>query len=177
MTPPGRRAGHPAAVLVAVVSLAAAVTLAACGSDSTSDNAATTRGDLTVEGSWVYEPPTPDVTAAFATIRNAGSDDLTLVRASSPIAGMVQVHETVKKGNVETMQEVAGGLTVPSGGSVELTPGGYHVMLMQLKQVPKPGDSVEVTFTFSDGTDITVRAPVRTRAGMSAGGSMSPSTG
>ena len=45
---------------------------------------------------------------------------------------MVQVHEFVKQGNTEVMQEVPGGLEIPAGGSVELKPGSYHVMLMDV---------------------------------------------
>lgn len=165
-----RAGGLAAAVLLAVASLGG------CASETSGEgNAVTTAGDLSVEGPWVVAPAAPNVTGAFATLVNAGADDVTLVSASSPIAGLVQVHETVSDGKVERMQEVAGGLTVPAGGSVVLKPGGYHVMLMQLKEVPAPGGTVELTFTFSDGTKITVNAPVRARPGMTGAPSASPS--
>lgn len=160
------------------VALLAVGTVGACSSQETSSTAAkTTVGEITVEGPWVVEPAAPNVTGAFATISNAGEEEVTLISADSPIAGMVQIHEYVKEGTTEKMVEMKGGLPVPAGGSVELKPGSYHVMLMQLKQVPSPGDRVEVTFTFSDGTDVVVQAPVRARPGMTAAPSTSMSMG
>lgn len=164
--------------VAAAAALLAVGTIGACSSQETGSTAAkTTENGITVEGPWVVEPAAPNVTGAFATISNSGDAEVTLVSADSPIAGMVQIHEYVKEGATEKMVEVEGGLPVPAGGSVELKPGSYHVMLMQLKQVPKPGERVELTFTFSDGTDITVQAPVRARTGMSAAPSMSMSMG
>ncbi len=163
-----------ASVLAAAV--LAVVAVGGCSSETTSDTAATTtEGDLTVEGPWVYAPAAPNVTGGFATIRNAGDEDVTLVSADSPIAGMVQIHEFITEGTTEKMVEVEGGLPVPAGGSVELKPGSYHVMLMELKEVPAAGDTVEMTFVFSDGTEITVNAPVRAREGMTGAPTMSPS--
>jgi len=68
-----------------------------------------------------------------------------LVSAASPVAGVVEVHEMAMEGNVMKMRAVNGGLELPAGKTVELKPGGYHVMLMDLKQQLKPGDTVPVT--------------------------------
>jgi copper(I)-binding protein len=68
-------------------------------------------------------------------------------------------------GNVMKMRAVAGGLDLPAGKTVELKPGGYHVMLMDLKQQLKEGDSVPVTLVF-EGKDgrkesVELKAPVK----------------
>jgi len=163
----------PRTIAIAVAVGALAVTaLTACGSASTpaaspgggASVAATTGVEVT--DPWVVVPPTPDTTAAFGTLHNNGSTEVRLVGVDTDVAAMVQVHETVTEGNVAHMQEVAGGLAIPAGGTVQLKPGGYHVMLMQLTRTVAEGDSVDLTFTFSDGSAVKVTAPVRARAGM-----------
>ena len=68
-----------------------------------------------------------------------------LVAASSPVAGVVEIHEMAMEGNVMKMRALANGLDLPAGKPVALQPGGYHVMLMDLKQQLKAGDTVAVT--------------------------------
>lgn len=163
----------PRAIATAVLSGALALTtLTACGSASTpaaspggGASVATTTG-VAVTDPWVVVPPTPDTTAAFGTLHNNGSTEVRLVGVDTDVAAMVQVHETITEGNVAHMQEVAGGLAIPAGGTVQLKPGGYHVMLMQLTRPVAEGDSVDLTFRFSDGSTVKVTAPVRARAGM-----------
>ena len=83
---------------------------------------------------------------------------------------MVQVHEFVKQGNTEVMQEVPGGLEIPAGGSVELKPGSYHVMLMDVTADWKVGDEIPVTLNLSNGDTVQVMAPVEAREGMNPDG-------
>ena len=174
----------PRAIAIAAAAGALALTaLTACGSASTpaaspgggSSMAATT--GVAVTDPWVVVPPTPDTTAAFGTLHNNGSTEVHLVGVDTDVAAMVQVHETVTEGNVAHMQEVAGGLAIPAGGTVQLKPGGYHVMLMQLTRPVKEGDQVQLTFTFSDGSSVAVTAPVRARAGMASSSASSASMG
>jgi copper(I)-binding protein len=68
-------------------------------------------------------------------------DGARLVGASSPVAGVAEVHEMKMDGDVMKMRAVEGGLELPAGKTVELKPGGYHVMLMDLK-APLPKDSI-----------------------------------
>ncbi len=87
-----------------------------------------------------------------------------LVGASSPMAGVAEVHEMKMEGNVMKMRAVPA-LELPAGKTVKLEPSGYHVMLMDLKQALKEGDIVPVTLTV-EGKDgkresIEVKAPVR----------------
>ena len=81
-------------------------------------------------------------TGAFMQITSA--QDARLVEAKSPVAGVVEVHEMVMEKDVMKMRAVPG-LDLPAGKSIELKPGGYHVMLMDLKQQMKVGDSVPMT--------------------------------
>lgn len=82
-------------------------------------------------------------TGMFAQITSSTGG--TLVSASSSVAGLVEIHEMVMDGNVMKMRALPRGLELPAGKAVELKPGGYHVMLMDLKQEVKAGDSVVVT--------------------------------
>jgi hypothetical protein len=87
-----------------------------------------------------------------------------LVSAQSPVAGVVEIHEMAMEGNVMKMRAVPG-LDLPAGKAVELKPGGYHVMLMDLKQQVKAGDTVPISLVI-EGKDgkketIEVKAPVK----------------
>jgi copper(I)-binding protein len=101
-------------------------------------------------------------TGLFATLTSAQGGRL--VGASSPAAGVVEIHEMVMSGDVMRMRPIAG-LDLPAGTPVELKPGGYHVMLMDLKQPVGAGQTVAVTLVIErkDGTreNVEVLAPVR----------------
>jgi copper(I)-binding protein len=91
-----------------------------------------------------------------------------LVSAASPAAGVVEIHQMAMDGDVMTMRPVAG-LDLPAGKMVELKPGGYHVMLMDLKRSLKAGDVVPVTLVV-EGADkkretVEVKAQVRALGG------------
>ena len=87
-----------------------------------------------------------------------------LVSASSPVAGMVEIHEMVMDGNVMKMRAVTG-LELPAGKAVDLKPGGYHVMLMDLKQELKVGETVPVTLVIEGvggkRESVELKAPVK----------------
>lgn len=99
--------------------------------------------DLEVKTPWVRSTVQGQpATGAFMELSSKGG--ATVVGASSPIAGTVQVHQMKMDNGVMKMSTLRQ-LEVPAGGSVSLAPGGYHVMLMDLKQQLKPGDSVPLT--------------------------------
>jgi copper(I)-binding protein len=77
--------------------------------------------------------------------------DSRLVEVRSSVAGLVEVHEMAMEGDVMKMRAVPS-LALPAGKTVELKPGGYHVMLMNLKAPIKAGDSVPLTLIF-EGAD------------------------
>ena len=101
-------------------------------------------------------------TGAFMQLR--APFDLSLVGASSPVAGIVEIPEMKLDGGVRRMSAISAP-PLPAGKIVELKPGGYHVMLMALKAPLKEGDEVPITLTFKDkdgrASTIVVNAPVK----------------
>jgi periplasmic copper chaperone A len=96
-----------------------------------------------------------------------------LTGVSSPLAGVAEVHEMKMEGDVMKMRAVPM-LDIPAGGTVELKPGGYHLMLMDLKQALPVGSTVPVTLMFRDGkgaeSRVEVKLPVAATAPAAAGG-------
>ncbi|MGE0348217.1 copper chaperone PCu(A)C [Hydrogenophaga sp.] len=92
--------------------------------------------------------------------------DTRVVEVSSPIAGVVQIHEMAMDKDVMRMRELSTGLPLPAGKPVELKPGGYHVMLMDLKGQVKAGDVVPVTLVLEgkDGQRSTLEVKATARA-------------
>lgn len=118
---------------------------------------------VTVKEPWVRATvPQQKTTGAFMQITSA--QDARLVEAKSPVAGMVEVHEMAMEKDVMKMRAVKS-LDLPAGKNVELKPGGYHVMLMDLKQQMKEGDTVAVTLIVEGKdkkrTEVEVKAPVK----------------
>ena len=120
----------------------------------------------TVSEPWVRGTVTQQkVTGAFMTLTSA--QGAKLLSAASPVAGVVEVHEMAMEGNTMKMRAVPA-LELPAGKAVQLKPGGYHVMLIDLKQPLKEGDTVPITLTI-EGKDgkkesLSVTAPVRALA-------------
>lgn len=95
--------------------------------------------------------------AAYLTMQAASPDRLTGV--SSPVAGKAELHEMTMTGDVMKMRQVAG-IDLPAGKSVTLKPGGYHIMLIGLKQPLHVGDKVPLTLTFAKAGPQQVEATV-----------------
>lgn len=99
--------------------------------------------DLDVQMPWVRGTvPGQKVTGGFMELKSAAG--ATLVGASSPAAGLVEIHEMKMDGGVMQMRPLAR-LPLPAGKTVSLAAGGYHLMLMDLKAPLKAGDSVPLT--------------------------------
>lgn len=128
--------------------------------------------DVIVEAPWIRGVVAgQSTTGAFMTIRSTTATRL--VKVASPAAADTSVHRTAMVDGMMTMEPVES-LTVPAHGSVELKPGGLHVMLMGLRAPLRTGQTVPLTLTFrgADGRDstVTVQAQVRDVTGASAGG-------
>jgi len=126
-------------------------------------SAGTADAQVTVADAWVRGTVTGQkATGAFMELRSA--TDTALVAAASPVAGVVEIHEMKMDGGVMRMSAVKS-LPVPAGKPTELKPGGYHVMLMELTQPLKEGETVPVTLTFEDKAGrkqtLEIKAPVR----------------
>ena len=110
--------------------------------------AAAVNAQVAVKDAWVRATvPNQKATGAFMTLQ--ADKDSKLVSASSPITPNVEVHEMAMQDNVMKMREVPA-IELPAGKPVELKPGGYHVMLMNLKQQVKEGETVPLTLVIED---------------------------
>ena len=129
------------------------------------------QAQITVTDAWVRGTVAQQkASGMFAVFTSAQGG--TLIGASSPVAGVVEIHEMSMEGSTMRMRPLTGGLPLPAGQAVELKPGGYHVMLMDLKQPLKAGETITVTFEFeaADGKRerVEVQAPVRPLGAMGA---------
>lgn len=105
-----------------------------------------------VEGAWA-RASVQGQKATGAFMKLTARDGTKLVGASSPAAGVTEVHEMKMDGNVMTMRAVPA-LELPAGKVVELKPGGYHVMLMDLKAPLVKDSRVPLTLTFKDAKGV-----------------------
>ncbi|MGB8021619.1 MAG: copper chaperone PCu(A)C [Candidatus Nanopelagicales bacterium] len=139
---------------VAIFAAALAVgALSSCAADTTTSGSASGSAaacPLTVSDSWV-KAADADMTGAFGVVHNPSDAEIVVTAATSPAAGMMEIHEVVVKDGASVMQPKAGGLVVPAGGSATLAPGQDHLMLMQLPAPIEAGDPVQITITCSSG--------------------------
>jgi copper(I)-binding protein len=115
---------------------------------------AQSKGDLEIEKPWARAtPPGAAIGGGYLVIRNKGTAADRLVGVTSPASARVEIHEMTMEKDVMRMREVKG-VDVPAKKSVELKPGGYHLMLIELKAPLKPGDKVPVTLRFEKAGDV-----------------------
>jgi copper(I)-binding protein len=125
---------------------------------------------VTVKDPWIRGTVAQQsATGLFASITSAQGGKL--VAGSSPVAGVVEIHEMKMEGTTMRMRAVPA-LELPAGKAVELKPGGYHVMLMDLKQPLKTGDTVSVSLVVEAAggkrETVEVKAVVRAMPGAGA---------
>jgi copper(I)-binding protein len=142
----------PAAALLAAP-------LVACGSDD-ADTTAEGDGTVSVDDAWV-KATEGEMTGSFGVISNSGDADLTVVSATTTASDRTELHEVVMIDGEMKMQQKDGGFVVPAGGEHVLEPGADHVMVMNLQEPIAAGDSIDVTLTFDDGSEITYSAQGR----------------
>lgn len=117
--------------------------------------------DVVVQDAWARASiGTNRPGAAYMTLRNAGSDAVTLVGLETPLAMMPDIHETKTDANGVSSMAPAGEITIPSGESVSLEPGGLHAMLMRLQTKMVEGETFPLTLNFADGGTLTVDVPI-----------------
>ena len=107
---------------------------------------AAAQGGVQVSDPWVRATvPQQKATGAFMQI--TAPKAMRLLEVRSPVAGVAEIHEMSMADNMMRMRQVKE-IALPAGKAVELKPGGYHVMLMDLKQPLKAGEQVPLTLTF-----------------------------
>jgi copper(I)-binding protein len=119
-------------------------------------------GDLVISQAWSRATPGGAKTGGgFLTIENKGSAPDRLVAVSGDFAGKIEVHEMAVKNGVMTMRPVENGLTIDPGKTVTLAPGGYHLMMLDLKAPLKQGDKLPVTLQFEKAGTVAVTLDVQ----------------
>ena len=130
-------------------------------------------GDIAIEGAWTRAtPPNAQVAGGFLMISNKGAADDRLLGGSSAVAERIEVHEMTMEGDVMKMRPLSDGLTVPAGGSVELKPGGYHLMMMGLKQPLKQGEMLDVALEFEHAGTVRVTFSIEAMGAKAMSGHM-----
>lgn len=127
-------------------------------------DAPTAAASVTVTDPWV-KAADDGMTGGFGEFANAGEADVTVVSATTDAAERVELHETVEEDGQMVMREIDGGFVVPAGGSLDLEPGGSHLMFMGLTGPLEPGSEVTVTLTFDDESTLEFDAAVKDFAG------------
>ncbi len=113
-----------------------------------------------IERPWIRATaPGVKIAAGYVTVRNKSSSGDRLVGGASPVAARVETHVHIKDGDILRMREVKG-YDVPANGTLELKPGGAHLMLVDLKQPLNEGDTVPITLKFERAGQITVNFAV-----------------
>jgi hypothetical protein len=165
--------------LIAIgLTLAVAATAGACSSSA---------GGVETSGAWARQSMAmADTGAAYLVISNTGSEADYLLDGSTTAAMTIEVHETVDMSSAMPAESTGDGmasaspdamasmptsgmlgmqridrLEIPAGGSVELKPGSYHLMLIDLTAELKVGDTIEMTLDFEKAGPVTVSAEVR----------------
>lgn len=109
-------------------------------------------------------PPGQSNSAMFMDLTNDSGTDRAVVGAESPVCKTAELHTHIHQGGMMMMRRIDR-IDLPAGKTVALQPGGLHVMLIGLKRPLVPGESVDLTLIFADGSRQLVEGPVR-RIGM-----------
>jgi copper(I)-binding protein len=130
-------------------------------------------GDIEISSIWTRAMlPGQPVGGGYFTITNKGKSPDRLVSISSPDAGSAEIHSMVMKDNVMVMRPVEGGLDIPAGETVELKPGHFHLMFMDVKKLFQKGDTIPVTLEFEKAGKVEIKMPVEAANAKGAPGAM-----
>ncbi len=140
-------------MLVAAAALAGTTGVALAGCSAAHEGTP----KLSVSGAYVPRPPMADMAAGYFTVRNTGAGDDRLTSVTTPLAASAGLMVTTGDGAMKTVKDLA----IPAGGSLKLSLGGDHVMLMGLKGGrPTVGERVPFVLHFARSAPITVKVPV-----------------
>lgn len=127
--------------------------------------------DLTVQNAWSRPAQAGMNGVGFMTIVNSGKKPVKLVSVETSLAGKAELHQSSMTNGVMTMRRLDQGVIIAPGGKLELASGGYHLMLLGLKQPLKVGQKAPVTLIFEKRRRITVDLTVRIASPQSLKGS------
>jgi len=118
----------------------------------------------TIEDPWLRSMPN-GIGAAYMTITTSADDRLVGAETDGSVAGRVEVHEVVDDSGRMLMRQVEGGIVLPSDEPVQLRPGGFHLMLLDMPQQLEIGSRVTITLRFAEAGPVVITAEVREGAG------------
>jgi copper(I)-binding protein len=137
-----------------------------------------TAGDLEISGVWTRAMlPGQPVGGGYFTVTNKGKSADRLLSVSTPEAGRAEIHSMSMKDNVMVMRPVEGGLEIPAGGTLQLEPGHFHLMFMDVKKPFREGDTVPVTLEFQHAGKVEITMPVEAANAKGAPGAADHSMG
>jgi copper(I)-binding protein len=121
-------------------------------------------GEVRVSDAWIRSLPANVPAGGYFTLHNTGKTQVSLTGAASLACGMLMMHKSSDSGGMSSMEDVTS-VAVPAGSTVKFAPGGYHLMCMDPAASVKPGASVAVTLSFSDGSKTTAQFAVKNAQG------------
>lgn len=143
------------------------ITLLTIGTNLVAGSAVAQTAVIEVKNAWVRAAvPGQSATGAFMTITH--KDGARLVRGTSPVAGVTEIHQMKMEGDVMKMRDMAQGMNLPAGKAVELAPGGNHLMLMDLKGALAKDTLVPVTLWFKDANGVESKLELNLPVALSA---------
>jgi periplasmic copper chaperone A len=139
-----------------------AFAIAALGMGASANAESVKAGDLVISQAWTRATPGgAKVGGGYLTIENKGAAADKLVGGATDAAGKLEVHQMSMNNGVMTMHPVEGGLTIEPGKTVKLAPGGYHLMLVDLKHPFRQGETVPVMLKFEKAGTVVVSLDVQ----------------
>lgn len=160
--------------IILLVFLIMTVFMTACGGAAAPQSSAPdgSSPQISVADAWARPSPmTAGNGAIYMQLSNKGGSADALVSASTDVAEVVEIHETVIENDVMKMHPVEK-IEIPANGMAMLEPGGYHVMLINLKQKLEPGSKISVTLNFEKSSPMTIEAEIKDMGMMEGSGDM-----
>jgi periplasmic copper chaperone A len=128
-------------------------------------------GDLVISQAWSRATPNgAKIGAGYLTIENKGTTADKLVGVTGDVSARIEVHEMSMSNGVMKMRAVDGGLTIDPGKTVKLAPGGFHLMIMDMKSPLKQGDKLPLTLQFEKAGKVAVMLDVQGVGAQGPGG-------
>lgn len=150
------------------ICIVGALALNGCGDDETSTTVPA--AEVAIDGQWARTSPAmASAGAMYVTITSASDDKLVAATVDSSIATTLELHETVMAMGSATTVAMGGGemtmrpvefVELPAGVAVELKPGGYHIMMLNLVKPLELGTTIQVTLVFENAGEVTIDVPV-----------------
>jgi len=121
-----------------------------------------TSGSIEIAHAWSRTVPVAGMNAAgYMELKNAGDKPITLVSFTSDSAKKTSLHESVKEGDMVSMQALPDGITIPANNSVTLQPGGLHLMFLDINEPFVEGEKIPVKLIFDSGEEISASLMVK----------------